>query len=723
MNTPERGWLLERDGDNGPQLFRYLAADSERGLLFVLAVDQSTPKSSCTPVAWKYSDYLADWGAGIRRVDECIRTPEMERAEEASALADPVISAKRTLLGPLIGDSFDDAVTDPGRRAALLAEQARRTGKPESRIRTLLTRFWWFACDARALMNLNGRKGAPGVARVGRAAKKVGRKNAYESLYADGRDVGVNVSRRHLSIFRRALDLYWVEAGMSLAATYRSMSENMFVGFNRLAGEVVAYPMRASKVPTEAQFRYHAQRLITNEGLRELRDANEVNDRRRSQVGNASDLCHGVLTIFDLDGTEFPLELVSDDADRRPIGRPVVLFASDRGSAAVPGLHVWLGTESSRAYRYCMYDAISSKAAVLKDFGLEGLEGLVSGSCDLVYVDRGPGIAEPLTDALIKKMHLGRATARPGRGADKGGVEGVNRIMKEMLANLDGAYFENESKRSRARARHARANAKLTLREFLKELYKAVSRYNSESDAIDHYTVEMRQEGVAPHPKDIFEWNQRQRRGDAAVNWTDREIYERLLDVQPATLNRKGVRFASATYTSVRAGAYLQANLKKGHSSIPIEVIPVPNSNRVLVWKEPDGEYSLLVMTGQDQARLGGSGWIQHKNANRFDAAKRSERSRRNRRKPGTVVPRRKEDLLADAMNITKTLKKTRPKTGVVKDARRQELGRQLQRQGNERLTMLGLEAEFQGLVDQAAAANRVMMVDDADDSFDGYAE
>ncbi|MHA6881757.1 hypothetical protein [Ralstonia pseudosolanacearum] len=721
MNTPMRGWLLQRDGDNGPELWRYLAADRERQLLFVLAVDQSTStRSSRTPTAWKYSDYLAGWGTTIRKVDECVKTPEME--VEEGGLPD-AIKAKQGILGPLIADCFDEVVIHPDRRSELIADQARLTGKQPSRIRVLLTRFWWFGCDAGALMNLNPRKGAPGVSRVGQAKKKVGRKNAYESLYADGRDVGVNVSRRHLSTFRRALDLYWVGAGMSLAATYRSMSENLFVGFNRLDGEVVAYPMRASKVPTEAQFRYHAQRLITNEGLRELRDANEVNDRRRSQVGNASDLCRGVLTIFDLDGTEFPIELVSDDADRRPIGRPVVLFGSDRGSSAIVGLHVWLGTESSRAYRYCIYNALSSKAAVLEDFGLEGLEGLVSGNCDLVYLDRGPGIAEPLTDALIKEMHLGRATARPGRGADKGGVEGVNRITKEMLANLDGAYFENESKRSRARARHARANASLTLREFLKELYKVVSRYNTDSDAIDHYTAEMRREGVAPHPKDIFDWNQSQRRGDAAVSWTDREIYERLLDVQPATLNRKGVRFASATYTSARAGAFLQANLKKGHSSIRIEVIPVPSSNRVLVWKEPDGKYSLLVMTRQDQARLGGSGWVQHKNANRFDAAKRSERSRRNRRKPGTVVPRRRADLLADAMNITKTLKKTRPKTGVVKDARRQELGRQLQQHGDERLSMLGLDTEFQGLVDQAAAANRVMMVDDADDSFDGYAE
>jgi hypothetical protein len=727
MNTPKRGALLERREEGDSTLWRYLAADRERKLLYVLSVDRATSiMSSQSPVTWTYKEYIDGWGTSIKRVGDSVLLKVMGVSEGDLPTKDKDSrDEKLRLLGSLITGDFDSVVTSAAQRAGLISKRAAESGMSRSYISTLLTRYWWFGCKQNALLPLNARKGGPGVSRVGVPVQKTGRPNTHIKLYGDGTLKGVNVSRRHLVVFEKALRQFWVKCGYTLAATYDQMKATYFVGLNRLEGQVVAYPVRESKIPTLNQFRYHANVIINNLGLIDERASRETWEANRALSGNASDLCYDVLTVFDLDGTEFQCELVSDDSERRQIGKPVVLFAVDRQSTAIVGCYAWIGTESSRAYRYCIFDAFSSKKAKLHELGIGDLDGLVSGFCDSAYLDRGPGIAEPLAQTLLDQLHLTKAVARPGKGSDKGSVEGVMHIMQAKLSHVAGGYFENGSKAAQARARHARSNAALTISDFEKKLYEAISEFNLTSDARGHMTVEMRRTGTSPTPKDIFEFNQGKRVGDAALSWTDEEIYARLLDLVPVTLRRLGVRYNSATYRSNKAVALYEYYKKKHKTSVSIEVFPLPGRNHVLIWKEGEHEYSYLEMCKRDEARFGRSGWRQHTDAAQHDKARHIELQRGGApQKRRGVVPRKHEALLADALALTHTLKKGKVKLANVKAARKGERNKQLLESGDRAVSMLGMAPPPEPMAFSVAVDTRFHgVVSPGDDSFDGFAE
>lgn len=728
MNTPERGDLLERHQESGSTLWRYLAADHERKLLYVLSINETTsPRSSRLPVTWTYEEYIQGWQTTIFRVADSVQIAVMNASENDIPKASRESRDEKVrILDSLIDKDFEIAVTSPTQRAQLIGKRAEDSGHSESQIRACLTRFWWFGCTKNALLPLNPRKGGPGVSRVGVPVRKTGRPNTHTTRYGSGKLKGVNVTQRHLTVFEQALRTFWVKCGYTLAATYAQMKTTYLVGLNRFEGEVVAYPMRESKIPTLSQFRYHANRIISRCGLKDERNSRETWEKDRALAGNASDLCYDVLTVFDFDGTEFQFELVSDDSERHPVGKPVVLFAIDRGSSAVIGCHTWTGTESSRAYRYCIFDAVSSKKDKLRDLGIDRLDGLVSGLCDALYLDRGPGIAEPLTDALLQRMHLGRSIARPNKGSDKGGVEGIMHIMQAKLSRIRGGYFENGSEAASTRAKHARSNATLTTTDFEKILYESISEFNLKSDARAHLTVEMRRAGTLPIPKEIFEFNQRKRVGDAALHWTDEEIYERLLDLEPATLNRLGVRYNSATYSSGKARAAYEDNKKYGKASLSIKIFSLPGRNQVLVWKEKEHEYSYLTISKQDEARFGRVSWKQHNEAVQYDKARQIQAQRGGRRgKRQGVVPRKREALLAEALALTRTPKKGKVKSMDVRNARKREHDKQLLESGDRAISMLGLpppppESTSSTL---AGVTEFHRVVSTADDSFNGFAE
>lgn len=727
MNTPGRGDLLERRAEGCVTLWRFLAADDQRDLLYVLPVNEKTsPRSSRLPVAWTYEEYIAGWQTTIFRVADSVQIAVM-RASESDIPAESRKSRdeKVRILGSLIDKDFHSAVTSSTQRARFICKRAEDSGHSESQIRALLTRYWWFGCTTNALLPLNSRKGGPGASRVGVPVEKTGRPNTHITRYGDKEFKGVNVTQRHLTIFEKALRTFWVKCGYTLAATYTQMKTTYFVGLNRLEGEVVAYPVRESKVPTLSQFRYHANRIITRCGLKDERASKETWEKNRALAGNASDICYGVLAIFDFDGTEFQCELASDDHERRPIGKPVVLFAVDRSSSAIVGCHTWIGAESSRAYRYCIFDAISSKKNKLSDLGVASLDGLVSGLCDSLYLDRGPGIAEPLTDTILEKMHMGRSMARPGKGSDKGAAEGVMKIMQVKLSNIPGGYFENGSKVASERTRHARSNATLTIARFEKFLYESISEFNLESDAREHMTPEMRQAGTLPTPKDIFEFNQNKRVGDAALHWTDEEIYERLLDLAPATLNRLGVRYKSATYSSKKARLAYEHNRKNGKATLSIRIFPLPGRNHVLVWKVSEHEYEYLTMSRQDEARFGRVSWKQHEEAVQYDKARQiqAQRGRRLGKRRG-FVPRKREALLAEALALTQAPRKGKVKSVNVRDARKREHDRQLLESGDQVVTMLGLPPPPESTSSSPVKVTEFYSITSAGDrSFDGFAE
>lgn len=659
------GQLLQEEiSTSHHQLLRIVAKDEENDLVYFLALDEKRPRGTRIPFGKSLSVVESLIGSRYQFIPECVRPPEMVLADDEIPESALRVRAKRTLLlGDLVDSSNRLALMQKGQRAELIRKQADRVGVPETQIRLLVTIFFWYGCDENALIGHRWAQGGRGQARKA-GEKKRGRPNAFALEDRSSPDRGVNVNDWHLQKIRQALHLYWIKKNRSYEATYNEMVQNLYVQKSKGADGVVrTYPVSGRKIPTIAQFRDWAKKIIAEDGsYKEKLGEKDWEDVHRHSYGSSSDLAEKPGDVFDIDGTGGKAELAktADKADR--IGRPTLVIAVDRGSNAIVGAAVSMHAEKWDLYRRCLFSACTSKTSLLQSLGLPDDCWQIHAVPAAIFVDRGPGNSEAAGEAIINRLKRERATAPPRTPRAKGLAEGLNTLVHSRLSHLPGAYTRAKfNARMIDKRKTARKNASYTRTQYFIELIKQIDIHNKTSDATHLLTAAMRKDLVKSVPEEIFKWGIKNRRGGENLNLSEADIYFELLDHKTQVVYQDGVLYRKAYYWSPALDAWREAQMlehfgEKGFSP-RVEVAIDPVDPNVRYWQSSPGVVDRLMIHEQGLARFEGA--TLEEVEDEFVPQDRKDRiaSRRNQARGILLRKEQKENLreIAEGQNESQT--------------------------------------------------------------------
>ncbi len=665
------GMILETiAGPFKGELDRVINVMEDEGWVFLMHIAKQRPKATKLPRRENLSVVEASLGNTLLIVPECIRPPVMELPEnEVLESAKQIKNHRKAVLGDLLSNEKQRALMDKRSRAALVLKQAQIAKVSENEIRRLLTNFWWYGCTEQALLGQTWEKGGAGKPRRAGEAKR-GRPNAFAEDDSNSPDIGVNVNEWHLQKFRRAIDKYWVQEDLTLSNTYCKMVQTMYIQKTKGKDNVVrVFPISERKIPTEAQFRYWAKKIIADKRIykQKLGDKDWEEVHRRSR-GSSSDLAVSPGDIYDVDGTGGKIELTKTGNRADRVGRPTIVIAVDRASDAIVGAALSMHAESWNLYQQCLFSAFTSKTPMLNTLGLP---------CDFwsihavpvgIFVDRGPGNSKAAGDALIDRLGLERATAPPRTPRAKGLVEGLNTKIHNVLSLLQGGYTRKKSgSRAKDKRANARKNAVYTQSECFKELVKQIDIHNKTTDVSHLLTARMRADGVSPVPEEIFKWGIKNRRGGENRHLTEAQIYLLLLDRKPQAVYPEGIQHQKAFYWSEALDAWREQQMlehcgEKGFRP-RIEVMYDPVDPAVCYWESSPGTIDRLVIHEQGLARFEGATMEVVETTFAKDDRKVKIEKRRMRARGNTLQKRQKQVLIGVVNNLKAQSASDRPIT------------------------------------------------------------
>lgn len=539
----------------------------------------------------------------------------------------------------LAGHRLTDLYIDPDWRYELIGKQAVRLGLPRARVEKELVTFVRYGGTLGALIPQTDRCGAPGQPKcLLPRARKPGRRtaaqrrlqgklpprNRFDPFWNQRMTDAINglVSRDGDRAFvaincdRDFLDYFYSHHCCVLGATD---------GRER-------HTVDPRKIPSRRTLLRHRDRI-----MRSRPELTEVSWAAFANVrgGAAKDLTFDVLDIADLDGTVFPevCLLVADDeslvASRKncpEIGEPTVLIGFCRRTGAAVGWYVTAGPETGDAYRFCLFNILTSKSQRLTDLGLDPADfpGIVSGSFDLVVFDCGPGRSHKVLEWTTERIKIDVRFARAGVPPDKGPVEGGIGLLKEYLrrnhiiadllktAALDrlSAFPKGVVTLQRLRNRHAQRRAQkkpkriyVTSKAFERILVEAVNELNltrkSESRCLSE---EMQFAGVEPTPISMLYYYQSLRRGNAAYPRSDQDMRESLLERKSCIVRNGKIKLGGLFYGSPSsvpegeegADELLRFAREVAEGASPkIDVVVEPYRNYVW-WRRHERDWLLL---------------------------------------------------------------------------------------------------------------------------------
>ncbi|NOV24736.1 hypothetical protein E5S69_14595 [Cupriavidus necator] len=626
----------------------------------MLEVEQGVrPPKSKLPRSWRRDAIAHRFGNEIVRIHDNVRfdfmdvnTSELPYEEAQKRRAD--IARRFAPIRHLVNErNFMAVVADKKIRPALIKKAVAESGIDEATIRHNLTTYWWFGCDKTAMIPLHARKGGPDVGRRGYGKAKTGpRPAAYENS-GNQIDLGIQCSPLHVRMIHRAVEKYVMDEGYSFRRAWEKARETVFVGRTRVEGEIVESPWDIRLTPSFSQFyRIGSEYLDDEDRRKRFVGVEDARNKLSARRGHATDILNHSKQVLLMDGTELQVYLVKDTNDFSPIGKATGLFGICARSGALVGQHVWPNQESSDAYRYCLFSAMSEKDELAKEYGLVSCEGLPKGDWDSVFIDRGPAISGEFEENVVKSLRMSRELAEVYRGQAKGLIESFNAYLKsEIAAQVPGAYTRRLRTRDKRRREEAKESAVLTLGELKKCVILAIEKYNLYSDATSYYTTKMRDRRVPLHRAGILEYIQKRRRGDGRTSWTKEELLVKLLPFVRRT-NREGfVAFGSSQYSSteLRTTWERAPNLLKNNKVVNpmVWVAPVPGTTNVLVWRKDDGSISWLDISKRDRERYGHMTQQERKFVARPTDIARAQASMQ-RRRPNSKVRKEQAAALKD---------------------------------------------------------------------------
>lgn len=626
----------------GNKLMRVIVHDELEDVLLVKEVATKWDNVEKVAFAIPRSKALQLLAAGkLQAHDECVRPHFLSWADEQlkekcgkkgdAALAwlkarDDAYEVIRELVEvPLDVEYRAQALTlrliltfSPETHAQVVAGHATEKGLKPIVIKRLLHKWVWFGMDKNALLNRDPFKG-----RVDsfpkKYASKTGRPNSAIAAGLDAKHEGRNVTEFDIGIFCKVLKVFYVRMNYTLRHTYEEMKHEYYRG-----NQHGFFPIRDSRIPTYAQFKYHAVRLINLLNLAAQKagdkDGKELQERR----GRDTDISGAVGEVYDIDATPFNKELVSRwriDGKTVNIGKATALIVFDRDSKKAIGWHVYVGAENwKEGYRLALFCALTSKARHLKRLGIEEPtafpedENIVP---SFVYVDGGPGASRSGTSAL-QRMRIDFKRAPPDTPFWKPTVEGGLGHAQANQANDLGGYDRKNNARSKDKKRNAKLFAAETVYELEKKLVQHLIEYNRALDKKHLLTDEMRVQGVLPSCQAIFSWGVRKMGGVENRRRLESELYMALLEhKENASVTVDGVALFSSRYQSNR----LRSTRLQAGRNFPITVMYHPLRLGEAYWVTPDGALDELERVKQDDRKDGEASaydietWTVHLNA------------------------------------------------------------------------------------------------------------
>jgi hypothetical protein len=465
-------------------------------------------------------------------------------------------------------------------------------------VRSAIEADLFYGNHKNAQVNQDWVKGAKGVERRGK-------KRADGSLIGSGRRTDAQrinpktavprklVSKRFLTLLRQEIVKRLNGGEESAAVIYRDFVANL-VGVNGKT-EADKYPVHPKHLPNEDYGLELARGILREEKkiiYRRLKYA--PLDTRAPTGGSARDIVYQELSVYDIDGTvadNFLLykgEKISIDG----VGRPTVLLAVDRASAAIVGWYVTFGFEDSDSYLSCVFSAYMPKDKELERWGVPNLPGMVYGCASSIFIDRGPGISRKVQQALVERLKACTLIAAPRNAKGKGHAEEAMRWFQQALSNLPGSiHGTGNPAKDRKRRKNIKKGDAVSLEEFMAALLTVISERNLRPLSRRRLSIPMLLNRVPPTPYHIFEFNRANRKGDFGWDWPEETIYRKLCNPKPRTVQAGGVvRVDSISYKSeiLALDAETYAQEHRGRK-MKVVVHQIPNAPFELWWERTPG--------------------------------------------------------------------------------------------------------------------------------------
>ncbi|AOY96134.1 hypothetical protein BKK79_31360 [Cupriavidus sp. USMAA2-4] len=476
-----------------------------------------------------------------------------------------------------------------------------RTRQYQAVLKLLVHRYFHFGGTDDAFLKMGHRRGGGGGTREKGA--KPGPLNAREIESANR----AQVDRRYLARRQKRVDaqdkesmltalrMWWVK-GKSLTMTYFYMRKYFYPSATEF------------EIPKIERFYELATKLIGKYRLLEERDGYRLHAiHNGARIGQATDLTDGRIEIIDVDGFQAKIYVQHPDKNHKAPVVVWVIFAVSRLSSAVLGYSICLGRENARAYAEAIASVQipktgpGSKAEI---FGIPKPMGLLHGNYDEVYADNGPGRAKSVIEAVVDRAGLRLSLTPPARPDMRAIGESLNGLMMDFMSGHPAGFTRKNNyfaKEAREKARKAKP---IPLREFERLLLEAINHMNCFYPKLHKRMKGVRKAAKGVAPKDIFEYTQNLRDGDAKRIPSPLEVWARFSEWKPRKCDRGVVRLAGLEYSSTDLATYFEDVAPvKGKDNVRVQVQPTGDPHRLL-WLKDDGGMEFLEASGESSRKL-----------------------------------------------------------------------------------------------------------------------
>lgn len=645
------------------------------------------------------SEYREEWSSKeineLKAAGRLMHGDERGIPEQMSAANEPEggdaeLDHKRALVDYVLKQWGDSIFEERTSYSIAMKNAADVFGVSEPTARRLLEVHLFYGKHKNALIKQNWNKGPKGQTKRGQAVDalrnpkgSVGRPTSNERTERETIHKTKPVGKRFFDKLERFI---WKQAWQNdddLTVILDRFKDSQ-VGWNRGDdGFPRSYPKDPKYFPEDDYLRKLARKI--------LKKARSARDRERElarkhwkgmrRSGSAQDLVHEELSVLDIDATpaDVHLRFGNDEIYIDGQGKPTVLLAIDRGSAAVVGWHVTFGTEKGDGYKSCVFSAYTPKDRELHRWGMPMLEGMVYGCASQIFIDRGPGISKAAQDAIVDRLRTDSLMAAPGDPQGKGHAEGVMGYFQKELSRLPGStHGTGNPDEDRRRRLKVKKNAVLTLRHFMQALLVAINKWNLSADVRHLLTSDMLREEKGPRPRpipfDIYVFNKGRRDGDYAWDWPEEKVFRRLTVSRTLQAPDGYVTLAKRKYTHPDFQALARTYEDTNGEPFEALVFEIPSAPLHLMWERPDKSLGLLDATGPTQRQFDDDfRWTHDFLSLRRNALKR-EASYKNREQPtvrNTIDATVVSDATARQMAEVEKHANTAKKSGTATENRR----------------------------------------------------
>ncbi|MBG7622087.1 hypothetical protein I5R65_21655 [Herbaspirillum sp. AP02] len=473
-------------------------------------------------------------------------------------------------------------------------------------VRSAIEADLFYGNHKNAQVNQDWVKGAKGVERRGRRRAdgtliSSGRRTDAQRINPKTKVPRKPVSKRFLTLLRAEIVKRLKGGEESAAVIYREFVDN-FVGINGKT-DADKFPVHPKHLPNEDYGLELARKIVREEKNILHRKLDYVPlDTRAPTGGSARDIVYQELSVYDIDGTiadNFLLykgEKISIDG----IGRPTVLLAVDRASAAIVGWYVTFGFEDSDSYLSCVFSSYMPKDKELERWGVPNLKGMVFGCASAIFIDRGPGVSLKVQKAIVERLKACTLIAAPRNAKGKGHAEQAMGWFQKALSKLPGSiHGTGNPAKDRQRRKNIKKGDAVSLEEFMAALLTAISERNLRPVSRRRLSIPMLLRRVPPTPYHIFEFNKANRKGDFSWDWPEETIYKKLCEPHTRAVQSGGiVRVNSISYRSdvLELDAADYAREHRGRK-LKVTAHSIPNAPFELWWERTPGTAISLYAT------------------------------------------------------------------------------------------------------------------------------